>query len=154
MQKPRFSALICLFLLGVAHAKFSPQGDERSFIVVLREPPLSRSAFDEQGRSLYKGMRARAQHRHKPVFERRRQLGEKLRRFEDRLQRVSPQVRTRRRFTGLLNGLALDMPAGLVSQIQSMPEVLSVVPNRKYYPLLTESNRLMNVPQIWETPSL
>ena len=150
MQKPLFTSLLCLVLLSTGVARHSPQQSTRSFIVVLREPSLSRSAFDAQGKSLYKGISARSRHRHKRVFERRRQLGEKLGRFEGRLRRVSPQVRARRRFTGLLNGLSLDMPASLVSQVQSMPEVLSIVPNRRYHALLTESNRLMNVPLIWE----
>lgn len=150
MQKRLLTAFICLILLIPAYARYSPQQDLRSFVIVLREPPLSRSEFDQQGNSLYRGMAARPKRLRQRLVQRRKRLGEKLRHFEGRLRRVSPQFRTRRRFTGLLNGLALDMPAGLVSQVQSMPEVLSVVPNRRYHALLTESNRLMNVPLIWE----
>jgi len=150
MKKTLLIALLGLVLVNAVHARYSPDQETRSFVVVLREPSLSRTAFDDQGKSLYKGMATRERHRHKPLRQRRRQLTENLGRFEDRLRRLSPKLRPRRRFTGLLNGLSLDMPADLASQVQSMPEVLSIVPNRRYHALLTESNRLMNVPLVWE----
>jgi minor extracellular serine protease Vpr len=150
MQKRLLTALLGLVLLNTGYARFFRDQDTRSFVIVLQEPSLSRMAFDDKGQSLYKGMATRQRHGHKRVRQRRRRLAENLGRFEDRLRHLSPKVRTRRRFTGLLNGLSLDMPADMAAQVQSMPEVLAIVPNRRYHALLTESNRLMNVPLVWE----
>lgn len=150
MQKRSYQLVLCLLFLNASYARLSPQEEIRSFVMVLRGPSLSRIAFDEQGISLYKGMSGRGEKQCGRIRQDRVRLTERLKQFEERLRRVSPQFRIRRRFTGLLNGLSLDMPTGLVARIQSMPEVLSVVPNRRYHSLLTESNDLMNVPLIWE----
>lgn len=78
------------------------------------------------------------------------EMEDKLSRFENRLRRVSPDIVPRRRFTGLLNGLSLEMPRRMESRIRAMPEVLSIVPNRKYNYSLTRSNDLMNAPLAWQ----
>jgi subtilisin family serine protease len=150
MQTKLCHIVIFLFFISTGFARFSPDQDLRRFIVVLREPPLSRTELDEQGRSLYKGHSARSKQRRKRVIQRRRKLTDELGRFEDRLQRLSPRIRARRRFTGLINGLSLDMPADMISPIRSMPDVLSIVPNREYQALLTKSNDLMGVPSVWQ----
>jgi len=80
----------------------------------------------------------------------RRELEDKLSRFENRLKKVSSDIILRRRFTGLLNGLSLEMPSRIAPTVRSMPEVLTVVPNRKYHLLLTKSNELMNVPMAFQ----
>ncbi|MHC4230058.1 MAG: S8 family serine peptidase, partial [Planctomycetota bacterium] len=83
-------------------------------------------------------------------MKRRMEMEDKLNRFENRLRRLSPDIVPRRRFTGLLNGLSLEMPSRMASRIRSMPEVLSIVPNRKYNYSLTRSNDLMNAPLAWQ----
>ncbi|MHC4496558.1 MAG: S8 family serine peptidase, partial [Planctomycetota bacterium] len=84
------------------------------------------------------------------MTRRRIEMEDKLSRFENRLRRLSPDIVPRRRFTGLLNGLSLEMPRRMESRIRSMPEVLSIVPNRKYNYSLTRSNDLMNAPLAWQ----
>ena len=142
--------LFCLFAINNNHARPIKQPGLRSFIIVLKEPSLSRSAFDERGNSLYKGISKRENRRVEHLMKRRRKLQENLSNFENRLRRISPDIIPRRRFTGLINGMSLEMPGRIASRIQSLPEVLAIVPNRKYNRLLTKSNDLMNAPSAWQ----
>ncbi len=151
MRKKVFVFLLCcLFAANNNYAGFLNQQNVRSFIVVLKEPSLSRCAFDEQGNCLYKGISTRENRHIEQVIKRRLELEYKLSCFEKRLRRISPDIILRRRFTGLLNGLSLEMPDGVASRIRSMPEVLAIVPNRKYDYFLTKSNDLMNAPLAWQ----
>ncbi len=151
MFKRLFMLLMCcLFATNSTSARFPDRPDEGSYIVVLKEPSLSRSMLDGQGRSLYKGIAARRNRNSGRVGRHRAKMRERLGRFEDRLKRLSPRIAPRRRFTGLVNGLSLDMPRGLASRVRSLPEVLSIVPNRRYHKSLTRSNDLMNVPLAWQ----
>jgi len=84
------------------------------------------------------------------MIKRRRKLRNNLSNFEIRLRKISPDIITRRRFTGLINGLSLEIPDRIEPRIRSLPEVLAIVPNRKYSQLLTKSNDLMNAPLAWQ----
>lgn len=139
-----------LFMANGTYARFPDRQDTNSYIVMLKEPSLSRSMLDEHGRSFYKGIAVRRNRHHERASRRRINMEERLSRFEDRLKRISPRIVRRRRFTGLLNGLSIEMPKGYVSRIRSLPEVLSIVPNRRYHFSLTRSNDLMNAPLIWQ----
>ncbi|KPK41187.1 MAG: hypothetical protein AMJ65_09955 [Phycisphaerae bacterium SG8_4] len=77
-------------------------------------------------------------------------MEDRLIRFENRLKEQSADIRPRRRFTGLINGLSLEMPRGVASRVRSMPDVLAIVPNRRYNYSLTRSNDLMNAPTAWQ----
>jgi hypothetical protein len=106
MRKKVFVFLLCcLCAANNNYARFLNQQNVRSFIVVLKEPSLSRCAFDEQGNCLYKGISTRENRHVEHVIKRRLELEDKLSRFENRLRRISPDIIPRRRFTGLLNGL-------------------------------------------------
>jgi len=142
--------LFCLFAINTNHARPIRRPELRSFIVVLKEPSVSSCAFDEKGNCLYKGFSTRKNRRIERVRKHRRRLREKLGNFENRLRRLSSEVLPRRRFTGLINGLSVEMPERIASRIRTMPEVLSVVPNRRYKRLLTKSNDLMKAPLAWE----
>ncbi|MHC4352481.1 MAG: S8 family serine peptidase [Planctomycetota bacterium] len=142
--------ICCLFVVGGAYARFPDRQDTDSYIVVLKEPSLSRSMLDGQGRSLYKGIATRRNRYVERVGRRRVKMEERLSRFENRLKGLSPRIVMRRRFTGLLNGLSLEMPRGVASRVRSLPEVLSIVPNRRYHRLLTRSNGLMNAAPAWQ----
>ena len=142
--------LFCLFAISNNHARPINRPGLRSFIIVLKEPSLSRSAFDERGNSLYKGISKREGRRFEHAMKRRRKLQDKLSHFENRLRKLSPDIVPRRRFTGLINGLSLEMPGRIAPRIRSLPEVLAIVPNRKYNRLLTKSNDLMNAPLAWQ----
>jgi subtilisin family serine protease len=142
--------LCCLCAANNNHARFLNQQNVRSFIIVLKEPSLSSCSFDEHGTCLYKGISTRENRHVGHLMKHRRKLEDKLSHFENRLKRFSPDIIPRRRFTGLLNGLSLEMPDGIASRIKSMPEVLAIVPNRKYDYLLTKSNNLMNAPLAWQ----
>jgi len=151
MVKRVFAVLMCLlFVANGAYARYPNREDANSYIVVLKEPPLSQNMLDRQGRSLYKGIAARRNRHHERASRRRVQMEERLGRFEDRLKRISPRIVRRRRFTGLLNGVSIETPKGYVSRIRSLPEVLSIVTNRKYHFSLNKSNDLMNAPLMWE----
>ena len=142
--------LCCLFAVNNNHARSLKQSGLRSFIIVLKEPSLSSCSFDEHGTCLYKGISTRENRYVGHLMKHRRKLQDKLNHFENRLKRFSPDIIPRRRFTGLLNGISLEMPDGIVSRIKSLPEVLAIVPNRKYDCLLTKSNNLMNAPLAWQ----
>ena len=142
--------LFCLFAINNNHARPIKQPDLSSFIVVLKEPSLSSSTFDEQGNCLYKGFSTRKNGRIERVRSHRRRLQRNLSNFENRLRKISSDIVPRRRFTGLINGISLDMPVRIAPRIRSLPEVLAIVPNRKYNRLLTKSNNLMNAPMAWQ----
>ena len=148
----RFSMLIlcCLFAADSTYARFPDRPDTDSYIVVLREPSLSRSMLDERGRSVYKGIATQRSSNFERAGRRRAKMEERLGQFESRLKGLSPRIVPKRRFTGLLNGISVQMPRGLAPRIRSLPEVLSIVPNRRYYKSLTRSNDLMNVPLAWQ----
>jgi len=151
MRKKIFVFLLCYFLVANNnYARFLDQQNVRSFIVILKEPSLISCAFDEQGNCLYKGISTRENRHTEHVMKRRMELEDRLSNFENRLRRFSPNIIPRRRFTGLLNGLSLEMPRGFASRIRSLPEVLSIVPNRRYHYSLTSSNDLMNAPLAWQ----
>ena len=142
--------LFCLFAVNNNHARPLNEPGFRSFIIVLKEPSLSRSAFDERGNSIYKGISKRKNRRVEHMMKRRRKLQENLSNFENRLRKISPDIIPRRRFTGLINGLSLEIPGRIASRIRSLPEVLAIVPNRKYNRSLTKSNDLMNAHLAWQ----
>jgi len=148
----RLSVLIfcCLVAADSTYGRFPDRPDADSYIVVLKEPSLSRSIFDERGKSIYRGIAARRSRHVERAGRRRAKMEERLGRFESRLKGLSPRIVPRRRFTGLLNGISVQMPRGLASRIRSLPEVLSIIPNRRYYKSLTRSNDLMNVPLAWQ----
>ena len=151
MARGLFAFAMCfLFAANGAYARYPDTEEAGSYIVMLKEPSLSRSMLDKHGRSLYKGIAARPNRHHERAFRHRIKMEERLGRFENRLKRISPRILRRRRFTGLLNGMSVEMPKGYVSRIRSLPEVLSVVPNRRYHFSLTRSNDLMNAPLIWQ----
>lgn len=150
MLKKLFTILFCLFVTHSTWAGFSSQQETRRYIVLLRGPSLSSNVVDEQGLSLYRGLAARPTQQRKQIQKKRMQFVDRIRHFENRLKVISPDIAPRRRFTGLINGLSLDMPADLSSRIRSLPEVLAVVPNRQYRAYLTKSNDLMNVPYAWQ----
>jgi len=150
MFKGFFVFLMCfLFVANGAYARYPDRQEAGSYIVVLKEPSLSRSMLDRHGRSFYKGIAARRDLEADRVGRHRIMMEERLSRFENRLKRISPRIVRRRRFTGLLNGMSIEMPKGYVSRIRSLPEVLSIVPNRRYHFSLTKSNDLMNAPLAW-----
>ena len=143
----RFSIFaLCFFFVGNSNARLLNQKSVNSYIVVLREPSLCSRVFDEQGKSVYKGIPTRENRHIRRLIRHRIDLEDKLSRFESRLKKFSPDIVLRRRFTGLLNGLSLEIPDEIASRIRSLPEVLTIVPNRKYHLLLTKSNELMNIP--------
>jgi len=151
MFKGPFTFLMCFFFIANgAFARYPDRQDAGSYIVVLKEPSLSLSMLDKQGRSFYKGIAARRNLDQEHAFKRRARMEERLSQFENRLKRISPRIVRRRRFTGLLNGISIEMPKGYVSRIRSLSEVLSIVPNRKYRFSLTKSNDLMNAPLFWQ----
>jgi subtilisin family serine protease len=150
MVKRVFVFLLCfLFMANGAYARYPETEDAGSYIVVLKEPSLSRSILDKDGRSFYKGIAARRSREAENVGRHRAGMEQKLSRFENRLKRISPRIVRRRRFTGLLNGLSVEMPKSYISRVRSLPEVLSVVPNRRYHISLNKSNDLMNAPVMW-----
>ncbi len=151
MVKKLFVLLMCCFFATKStYARFPDRQDTGSYIVVLKEPSLSRIMLDKQGRSLYRGIAARKNRDAERLGRHRAKMEERLSLFENRLKRFSPRIVPRRRFTGLLNGLSLEMPRGYASRIRALPEVLSIVPNRRYHYSLTKSNDLMNMPLAWE----
>lgn len=151
MYKRIVVSILCCFFVGkAAEGRFPDRPDAESYIVVLKEPSLSRIVHDERGRSVYKGIAARRDRHAERLGRRRAQMEQRLSRFEDRLKTMSPRIVPRRRFTGLVNGLSLEMPRHVAPRIRALPEVLAVVPNRRYFLSLTRSNDLMNVPAAWQ----
>jgi len=146
-----FVFVMCwVFVVNNTYARFPDRPRNDGYIVVLKEPSLSRAMLDRRGGSLYKGIATRPKHDTERMSRRRKRMEERLGRFENRLKGLSPRIVPRRRFTGLLNGVSLRMPGDVASRIRSLPEVLSVVPNRRYSLSLTRSNELMNAPVAWQ----
>ena len=131
--------------LGTAQA----QDTARRAIILLEGNPVSGVALTEPGPSLYKGLTRKPQ-RAKKLLDHRAALERKQDDFVRRLRVLSTGIRIERRFTGLINGIAVEMPIGLESEIRVLPEVLAVVPTRKYVLLLNVSNPLMGAPEAWD----
>lgn len=146
-----FSILIlsCFFFISYSFAGYSTQKANRQVIVLLKEPPACNLAVDDRGRSLYKGLSTRKEQSKRLVTEHRTALESHQKDFEARLKKIDRNIQTRHRFTGLINALSLDVPAGTELKIQSMPDVVAIAPNRIYKPMLNLSNDLMNVPAAW-----
>ena len=51
--------LLCCFLPSIGNARPLNQQNDNDYIVVLKEPSLSNSLLDEQGKSVYKGISIR-----------------------------------------------------------------------------------------------
>ena len=150
MGKRIYILVLCCFFAGYGNARPLNQQNDNGYIVVLKEPSEVHSLFDEQGKSIYRGISTR-KNRYLREFRRHRtDLEHKQQLFENRLKRISPDIIVRRRFTGLINGLYLQMPNRLTSKVRSLPDVLTIVPNRRYHRLLTRSNGLMNMPAAWQ----
>ncbi len=151
MLKRTFVFLLCwVFVIDAAQARFPNTPRSDSYIVVLTEPSLSRTMLDSRGGSVYKGIATRPKSHTERMTMRRERMEKRLGRFENRLKSLSPDIVPRRRFTGLINGLSINMPRNMASRVRSLPEVLSVVPNRRYKMSLTRSNDLMSVPLAWQ----
>jgi hypothetical protein len=78
--------MCCFFAANNTYARFPDRQDAGSYIVVLKEPSLSRIMLDKQGRSLYKGIAARSNRDAERVGRRRAKMEERLSRFENRLK--------------------------------------------------------------------
>jgi subtilisin family serine protease len=135
--------------IGSALSEPSPLTSTRRAIIVLEGTPVSGVAASEPGPSLYKGL-TRKPARAKTLLDHRAALERQQENIIGRLRALSPSVRIERRFTGLINGLAVEMPVGLEAEVGSWPEVLAVVPTRRYRPLLNVSNPLMGAAEAWE----
>ena len=142
--------LCCLFAANYSYSRPANRPEVHTFVVLLKEPSLSSRVLDKRGKSLYKGFSTREKRHVERMIEHRMEMEDRLSRFENRLRILSPNVIPRRRFTGLINGLSLEMPGRMVSIIRSMPEVLAIVPNRRYEYSLTRSNDLMYAPFAWQ----
>ena len=142
--------LSCLVMVPDLYANFDTREESDSFIVVLRGPSLSVSTFDARRQCLYKGLSCRPRQIRQRIASHRRHLENRQRLFEDRLKSKFPAMRVRRRYTGLLNGLCIEMPSQQASQLRDLPEVLAIVPNRRYHRFLTQSNTLMQIHDAWQ----
>ncbi|MBN2327174.1 MAG: S8 family serine peptidase [Candidatus Omnitrophica bacterium] len=142
--------LSCLFTSSVAFSKSSLHQDVRRVILLLKEPPLCSQALDSRGKSLYKGFTTLQEDCKKELIQRRAKIRSNQLDFEAKLKALAPGAAVKRRFTGLINGMSIDLPAESEDAIRSMPEVLAVAPNRKYHLCLTRSNELMNMSAVWQ----
>ncbi|MFH1742242.1 MAG: S8 family serine peptidase, partial [bacterium] len=145
------AALICCLWSGDSFSETpNPSSQSRRVIVMLEGIPVSGAAIQAKGPSPYKGSRGNLT-RAKQLTDHRAALEREQDGFIRRLQSLSPDIRIQRRFTGLINAVAVEIPQNLESQIHSWPEVLAVVPSHRYRPLLNESNPLMGSPQAWQS---
>ncbi len=142
--------LSCFFLIGECLA--SPVSGDRNLdlILVLEGPPVSAVASSAPGPSLYKGIRTKKQARVSHLLEHRASLERQQDQVVRRLTALSPQVHVLRRFTGLLNGVAVRVPPDFRDQIARWPEVVAIAPSRRHKLFLNESNPLMNAPEAWQ----
>ncbi|HQL63589.1 MAG TPA: S8 family serine peptidase [bacterium] len=144
-----FLLLSCLCYTGVSIARVSEHGQEnRNVIVLLKGSPVSVVAVEKGAVSAYKGFRAKREPS-RIVLEHRSALQRQQAGFIKKVQEISEDIRVERQFTGLINGLAMEIPKGFEEQIRSHPEVVAVVPVRQYRPLLNVSNSLMDCEQAW-----
>ncbi|HQQ01158.1 MAG TPA: hypothetical protein PLY86_22095, partial [bacterium] len=144
-----FLLLSCFCYTGVSIARVSEREPEnRDVIVLLKGSPVSVIATEEGAASAYKGIRTKREPS-RIISEHRNALQRQQEGFIKKVQEVSQDIHVERQFTGLINGLSMQIPKGFEKQIRSRPEVVAVVPVRQYRPFLSVSNTLMGSEQAW-----
>ncbi|MGC9329128.1 MAG: protease inhibitor I9 family protein, partial [Candidatus Hinthialibacter sp.] len=146
----QLTLLSCLFASSIALSKSSHQPEVRRVILLFKEPPLCSQALDSRGKSLYKGFTTLTEDGRRELIQHRAKIQSKQSDFESRLKIIAPGASVKRRFTGLINGMSMDLLEESEDAIRSMPEVLSISPNRRYHLCLTRSNEIMKMPEAWQ----
>jgi subtilisin family serine protease len=68
-----------------------------------------------------------------------------------RIQRTIPGTSVRWRYSVVLNGMSLVVPAAKVQRLASIPGVEAVWPNLRYHALLDRTPQIIHAPDLWGT---
>jgi minor extracellular serine protease Vpr len=141
-----FPILLFSVCPGFTAAKSVP-GGAKSYILVMDSPPAyqvyPRTITPEVSNPGFKSKQAAEA----ATYTRR--LKTEQRTLISKMQSLSPQVRIGRSFQKLINAVVVEMPPSMREQALSLPGVVSVVPNRRYTPFLTEPGQGMFINDAW-----
>ena len=162
-RSPFLRTAALLFALSVPVCALSPKGAEReaeararagsvTVVVELSDPPVARykggiagfpaTAPEKTGISLLAARREEVERYRDYLAARQDELVERIR------ARV-PDARIGARYRTVLNGFALIVPAGSLSELARLPGIASVHSIREYFPTLDASNPAMGAPVFW-----
>jgi subtilisin family serine protease len=78
-------------------------------------------------------------------------LASQQRLVQQRIQRTIPGTTVRWRYSVVLNGMAVVVPAGGVRRLAAVPGVEQVWPNLRYHELLDRTPQIIHAPDLWGT---
>jgi subtilisin family serine protease len=115
-------------------------------VVTLKAPPFAEIGV--AGRSLY-ARRNRLDLRAPASVSYLARLAAAQRQLEARITRAVPQAFVRWRYSVVVNGFALVVPADETARVARLPGVAAVYPSRRYRPTLDRSPQQIGAPALW-----
>ncbi|MBD3268121.1 S8 family serine peptidase, partial [bacterium] len=135
-----------LFLCGVSYGK-EPGSAAGSYFIVFHSPPVyemqERAHPLQSSTAAYQAKRA-------SVNRYARELRQRQNETLSQIQSVAPTVKVVRRFSRLVNAICVEIDAGALEQVQALPEVAYVAPNRRAKLFLTEPDQMMARQAAWD----
>jgi subtilisin family serine protease len=135
--------------LGLAFAQ-AGRAASVEVVVTLKQPPLA--AMVARSRTLAFSSLARPRHVLADAPASRRylaRLATTQRVVQRRIQRTIPGVAVRWRYSVVLDGMAVVVPARDVPRLASIPGVEHVWPNVRYHALANDTPELIHAPDLW-----
>jgi subtilisin family serine protease len=139
-------AVVALALAPAAHAR----GANVEVVVTLEQPPLA--ALTAESRTLAYSSFARPRRLVATAPASMRylaRLAAAQRRVQTRIAAAIPGASVRQRYTVVLNGISVVLPAKRVGRLAALPGVVKVWPNLRYHALLDQSPQLIHAPDLW-----
>jgi subtilisin family serine protease len=138
---------IAAAMAPTAHAR-APSGGGVEVIAELESPSLARAASQSRMLAAVAIRQNRLSLRAPASTSYLRALASEQRAVVDRIARKIPGAEVRRRYSVVLNGLALYLP-GRASQLARIPGIARVYPSLRYHSLSVKTPELIGAPALW-----
>jgi subtilisin family serine protease len=143
-----------LFICGLAGLAFAPAAHASSVevVVTLKQPPLAAELARSRSLAFSSLARPRKLLTTSPASRRYlAALASQQRLLQRRIQRTIPGTAVRWRYSVVLNGMSVVVPARDVGRLSSVPGVEQVWPNLRYHELLDRTPQIIHAPDLWGT---
>jgi subtilisin family serine protease len=119
-------------------------------IVTLKQPPLAAEAARSRTLAFASFARPRKLLATSPASRRYlARLASEQRVVQRRIQTAIPGAAVRQRYSVVLNGMSVVVPAGRVGRLASIPGVDQVWPNLRYHASLDRTPQIIHAPDLW-----
>jgi subtilisin family serine protease len=119
-------------------------------VVTLKQPPLATAAADSRSLAFVSFARPRKLLATSPASRRYlARLASEQRLVQRRIQTAIPGTAVRWRYSAVLNGMSVVVPAGDVDRLASIPGVEQVWPNLRYHASLDRTPQIIHAPDLW-----